>query len=517
MHYFSSDRVKISLRPLKLQEAQMGASVARAFSVSGAEDSGRLTNLVNRAARTIFEMGAGPAAVGHGGRRLRRGARRSRAAPKMPMAFKDQDDVLRVVYKEIMIRFATKTSVATRKKILAKHGFAIRKRNAFCRRQYVVKHKSDRRQGAQLLDVANDWADMEEVEFSIPNFVSEYQRVAASPKIHSEQWHLTGSADNVDIRKAWRITQGKPSIAVAVLDDGVEIKHPDLKRRIKKDADGHPGRDFFVPDDSPEHHDPNPKVFNWPYDELAGNDIHGTPCAGVICASGASKNVRGAAPRCKVLPVKIFHADAIAPDEYIANAIRYSAANADILSCSWSGPYSPDVESAITEDAGDARGGKGAAVFCAAGNESSSVGYPARLPAAVAVGASTHKAKLAHYSNTGPEISVVAPSSGDGRGIYCSDVAIANRGFNLGSADAGGADGVHTNDFGGTSSATPLAAGVAALMLSVKPSLTREEVREILQETADKIDGGYGSDGHSNRYGYGRVNAGEAVKAAKNA
>jgi subtilisin family serine protease len=74
------------------------------------------------------------------------------------------------------------------------------------------------------------------------------------------------------------------------------------------------------------------------------------------------------------------------------------------------------------------------------------------------------------------------------------------------------------NDFGGTSSATPLVAGVVGLMLSVNPDLTREQVTSILLRTADKIDGAqarYNNQGFSNTHGYGRVNALKAVTAAR--
>ena len=79
-----------------------------------------------------------------------------------------------------------------------------------------------------------------------------------------------------------------------------------------------------------------------------------------------------------------------------------------------------------------------------------------------------------------------------------------------------GADGLHTNAFGGTSSATPLAAGVAALILSANPNLPRGDVRKILQETADKIGpaNAYKPNGYSDEYGYGRINAEEAVARA---
>ena len=99
---------------------------------------------------------------------------------------------------------------------------------------------------------------------------------------------------------------------------------------------------------------------------MTGNDIHGTPCAGVIAAAG--QGAFGIAFGCRVLAVKIFHADAFAADERVADAIRYAASQADILSCSWSGGSSPDIELAV-EDAHHRASGLGSAVFCAAGND----------------------------------------------------------------------------------------------------------------------------------------------------
>lgn len=362
--------------------------------------------------------------------------------------------------------------------------------------------------------------------FASPNFVSEYRRTALA-KIHPEQWHLwnrgrvAGQAkgEDANIREAWKTSTGNAHVIVAVLDDGVDVDHPNLKARIVKDPDPKDpkdkhGRDFFVPSSSPEHYDPRPKVFKYPFDQMAGNDIHGTPCAGVAAAAGSRDNVRGAAPGCRLLPVKIFHADYIASDARVADAMRYAGRIADILSCSWGGPWSPDVELAV-EDIASGRGKKGVAVFCATGNGSANqVDFPAALDGTIAVGASTDQGARAWYSNQGPEISVVAPSNGGVRGIYITDVSYPNRGFNVGDKSAGGKDGLHTNDFGGTSSATPLAVGVGALVVSVNPTLTREELRGVLERTAEKIGSGYDASGHSPEFGYGRVNAGAAVEEA---
>lgn len=518
MHFYTAERRKVALQALKLEPFGDHSDYGVGFRVPDTEYGTRAAEQVTRAARMIFEMTS----------KVR--GRRAMSTAVRPAVFEDAESgLLRLVYKEIMIRLRKGVPARIRDQILRKHGFGIRSKSRFVPNQFVVKHKSGRRVGADLLSIANDWAEMEEVAFSAPNFVSEYHRSAKAPipKINEEQWHLWNrgiyvgqtTGEDVNARGAWRTTLGRPGVVVAVLDDGIDVDHPNLKSRIARHPDPHDandvcGRDFFIPEDHPEHYNPRPKVFQYPYDRMHGNDIHGTPCAGVVSAAGKTAHVNGIAPRCKILPVKIFHADDLASDARVADAIRYAASVASVISCSWGGPPSPDIELAIQEDAAEARDGRGVPVFCAAGNDGTrGVDFPAAYDHAIAVGASTDQAKLADYSNTGPEISVVAPSSGGVSGIFTTDVSVAHRGFNTGNDEAGGADGLDTNDFGGTSSATPLAAGVAALVLSVNHKLTRKEVQDVLEQTADKIGTGYGRNGHSPRFGYGRVNAAKAVGA----
>lgn len=434
-----------------------------------------------------------------------------------------------MVHREVVIRFRAGTPERMRQQILAKHGFAARTKNRFIADQLVVFDPSGRRSGADLVEIANDCAQMDEVAFATPNFVSEYRRVAARPAAHREQWHLRNTArydgqtagEDVAARDAWKITTGRRAVVVAVLDDGVDVEHANLRSNIRRRPDpSEPrdlmGRDFFVPDDeSAEHFNPRPKRFRYPYHRMTGNDIHGTPCAGVIAAAGRNRGAGGIAPKCRILAVKIFHADDLAADARVADAIRYAALHADVLSCSWTGGQSPDVELAIQDARTLGRRGRGAAIFCAAGNEDGDpVGFPASDPGSIAVGASTDQADLASYSNVGPEIWIVAPSSGGIRGIFTTDVSLPSRGFNLGTAADGGKDGLHTNDFGGTSSATPLAAGVAALMLSANRRLDVDGMKEILAGTAEKIGSGYDAAGRNDRFGYGRVHAARAVAQA---
>ncbi len=451
--------------------------------------------------------------VGKEGQRLQllhlgeaeRPAVRSSTSPWLSVFREAATGLLRVVHRELVLRFASWVPVERRHAIVEDADCVLRRFNPFISDQIVVSPHERRPTGLELVALANHWMEMEEVVFAAPSFLSEYRR-EQPPSVRHDEWHLCsrgGPSIGGDIRvtAAWERTLGEPDIVVAVLDDGVDLEHPNLRRNLWSNPEptalDRVGRDFSADLDEPGHLDPRPKCFG---------DIHGTPCAGLIAAAGINGSV-GVAPGCRVLPVKIFRGDELACDEGVANAIRYAALHADVLSCSWIGGYSPDVRQAL-EDAGTlGRHGLGTAVFCAAGNgEGAPVAFPASDPCTIAVGASTDLGTGAEYSNRGPEISVVAPSSGGTRRIFTTDVSLPGRGYSPGD--------LHTNEFGGTSAATAITAGVAALVLSVHPGLDRWELKDLLEETAEKIGGGYNALGHSLEMGYGRVDAGRAVEEA---
>jgi subtilisin family serine protease len=443
--------------------------------------------------------------------------------PKVAAFVDTETELLRTVYKEIVVRFKPGISERKRAGLLRKHGFRVVRTNPFVPDQVVIEDPNGKRQGVDLVNVANAIRENdEEVRFATPNFVSQYRR-EAQLSIPSVQWHLrnTGalagqkSGEDVRAREAWKRTRGRAGIVIAVLDDGVDIDHPALKGRIWRSPKGHReyGRDFTLKNDQADHYNPRPKIFQPPFDNFDLNDIHGTACSGVAVANDS--RCRGIAPRCKLLAVKVFQANLMAEDERVADAIRYAGTVASVISLSWTASRSADVQAAL-EDIGRNRGGRGVVVLAATGNFSKPVEWPASDPSVIGVGASTDKGELADYSNTGDEVSIVAPSGGGVAEIFTTDVSAAGRGFNLGDAAKGGADGMYTNDFSGTSSATPLAAGVAALVLSVNSSLSRTEVQGILETTADKIGpkSSYNAKGRSKKFGFGRVNAGAAVTAA---
>ena len=161
-------------------------------------------------------------------------------------------------------------------------------------------------------------------------------------------------------------------------------------------------------------------------------------------------------------------------------------------------------------------------------------------PDVITVSASTSLSQKAAYRNWGDSISICAPSNNAPPGMWFQETgfvftqpAISSYlpGRGMFTTDqlgvAGYNPGDFTSNFGGTSSATPMVAGVAALILSASPNLTASQVRSILEQTTDKIvdinpdpqlgmrGGTYDENGHSLWFGYGKVNAENAVRSAQ--
>lgn len=446
----------------------------------------------------------------------------SRVARTMPVFVERESQLKLVATEQILVRFNPRSSARTRRRLLDGLDLEIVGRSEFDRERHVVVSKSVRR-ASRALDLANQLAEADDVvAFAAPNFLAEVRKRSLDDRLFRDQWHLDNTGQNgakplQDVRAvaAWnRIGGGGDrSIVIAIVDDGVDLDHPDLVGNLWKNPhagarDKH-GRDF-TDDDDP--YNPRPKAFNRPFDDTEKNDIHGTCCAGVAAAVGDNRRgVAGIAWRCRLMAVKIFDGPAFVPNDRIADGVRYAARYADVISCSWGTPRHPDIESAIDYAVTKGRRGRGSVVCVATGNEySRRIGFPSTHESVIAVGACNDRGVRSKYSNYGKGIDIVAPSDDDRRpGITTTDVHFAGKGY---SRQA------YCDDFGGTSSATPLVAGVAALVLSANKSLTSDDVYGILTSTADKIDmkrGGY-TRGYSVRYGYGRVDADAAVAAALN-
>lgn len=513
----------VDLQPLPLSlEAVAGTTVAR---LSGTPVAEMATARVMRAAQAFFELPSKAPAAAAAPIVASRSKASTRALGnvlerKTISAYLDAEtQLMRILYKQIVLRFKPGTPQTLRNAIIRDSGLHLFAENPLAPGQVTLSDEARLHPGEALVRLAAQLATLDEVAFATPDFISQYRRSlpAATGNPSTKQWHLR----LIGASQAWKLGRGKRSVVVAVLDDGIDVEHPELRTNVLRHPDPDEprdlcGRDFYLPDDDADHFNPRPKRFRAPFEEMAGNDIHGTCCAGV--AVGRGPKAYGMAPNCRLLPVKVFHADDLASDSRVADAIRYSAQFADVISCSWGGAKSPDIEFALRDARAIGRKGRGSVVVCASGNEESKqVNYPASDPNAMAIGASTDGEELAWYSNSGPQLCVVAPSNGGERGIFTTDVSTQGRGFNTGTVAAGGTDGLFTNDFGGTSSATPLVAGLCALILSLKPDMTPDDVRGILIASAKKIGpaSAYKANGHSNKFGHGRIDAAKAVALAK--
>ena len=354
----------------------------------------------------------------------------------------------------------------------------------------------------------------EEIELCHPELIRERQTRVAYP----QQWHLRATTiggnlieAHASVEAAWRIGRGQGS-TIAVIDDGVDVDHVEFRAAGGIVAP----RDMTIASD-----DPRPK---------RNEDNHGTACAGVACAAGVD-GASGVAPEARLMPLRL--ASGLGSQDE-ADAFVWAARNgADVISCSW-GPFDgewwnpadpvhqqvvplPDsTRLAIDFALEQGRGGRGCVIAWAAGNGNESVehdGY-ASHPGVIAVGACNDRGTRSVYSDYGRPVWCCFPSSdleGDELtpGIWTTD-RLGSAGYNPGSDALGHAAGNYTNDFGGTSSAAPGVAGLCALVLSVKPALSAADVKQVLAETADRIDeehGKYDKSGRSPLYGHGRVNA----------
>ncbi|MDJ0507843.1 MAG: S8 family serine peptidase [Crocosphaera sp.] len=415
-------------------------------------------------------------------------------------AFLDPNGLEFILTDEVLVRFEGSVSRENRRQLCENYNTVILDDTSDIWRIRVLD-----RDGDAPLTIANDLAAEPGVEFAEPNALQNavFMAVAApTDQKFTDEWHLnnTGQGGGVvgaDVKalNAWEVSKGAPDIRVVIHDSGVDINHPDLKANIG------PGWDFDNNDDDAS----NP------------SGPHGTACAGIVAAAQNGQGVVGIAPNCKIIPLRAAGAHTW---ETWAQTFEWAAEHGDIISCSWSISPNNTLSAAIRKVISSGRNGKGIPVFCATGNDGvTPIYYPASMAETIAVGASTNQDRRAFYSSYGQGIDFVAPSGGGTRRIETTDIQGSN-GYNKNAGALGDyCEAEDDSGFSGTSAATPLAAGVAALMLSVNPSLSAAEVRNILRETAIKIDpvnGQYNADGWSQQYGYGRIDAAQAVLAAQN-
>jgi len=413
-----------------------------------------------------------------------------------------------VVYTEnFFVKFADDLGGSACRALLAASGLAIKRALEYARNAYFVAAPEGT--GRRVFAIAARLLEDPRVELCHPELARRIQRRRAFP----QQWHLKKTViggvtidASASVEAAWSLSQGEGTI-LALIDDGVDIDHEEFAGSNKVVAPR---------DTTRQSDDPRP----------GSRDDHGTACAGVACANGLH-GASGVAPRARLMPIRC--ASALG-SQAEADAFFWAAQHgADVISCSWGpadnegpAPLPDSTRLAMDWAFANGRGGKGCVICFAAGNGNESVdedGY-ASYPKVIAVAACNDRGKKSDYSDYGRAIHCAFPSSdlstARTTGIWTTD-RTGTPGYNAGRLADGDAAGNYTNSFGGTSSASPGVAGTVALVLARNPSLRWDEVKDVLRRSCDPIDpagGKYDDQGKSRKYGYGRVNAKQAVALA---
>ena len=321
---------------------------------------------------------------------------------------------------------------------------------------------------AQTISLSQD----ARVEFAEPNG---YYQATVNPDDPSlgSQWALA----KIQAPAAWDVTTGSNTIAIGIVDTGVDRDHPDLDAKVV------PGYDFANNDSDP-----------------TDDNGHGTHVAGIAAAeTNNGVGIAGVSWGASIMPVKVLDASGSGTWEHVAAGIHYAADHgARIINLSLGGEYySSSVQSAI-----DYAYDMGVLVFASAGNcgdpatyalngcsTLNPILYPAGMNHVMGVAATDSSDHSASFSEHNGYVDVAAPG-----------VLILSTLWNDTYAS-----------WSGTSMASPHVAGLAALVWSVNPALTSDDVANIIETTAVDL-GDPGQDAH---YGYGRINALAAVQEAR--
>jgi subtilisin family serine protease len=268
----------------------------------------------------------------------------------------------------------------------------------------------------------------------------------------------TGAVPGADIKAtaAWEITRGSKDIKIGVIDSGIDFTHPDLKNAIA-------GYDFQNNDND------------------ASDDVgHGSIVAGVAAGTGNNQEgISGVCPKCSILPVKVNNNTEFTTSNSI-KGVRYAVDNgAKVLNLSYSGPFSQAEKDAI-----DYALSKNVTIVAAVSQGNIGlkdyVTYPAYYDGVIAVGSVTNQDKKTPSSDYGSRLDVFAQGNRTLSTVRSSLPSGQRCAENLNALYS------YCN---GTSYATPQVAGAAGLLLSKNPNLKPAEVRTLLRQGADNIDG----------------------------
>lgn len=330
------------------------------------------------------------------------------------------------------------------------------------------------------------------VEISLVPNDPYYSSTGSWGQSYPDLWGL----HKISTEQAWDITTGSEQVVVAVIDTGVDYNHEDLAGNMATN----PGEIGNGKENNGLDDDQNGYIDDWRgWDFVHNNNDpmddhgHGSHCAGTIAAVGNNAlGVVGVSWKTKIYPIKFLDAQGRGTSEGAVKALTYGAdLGIKISSNSWGGGYSQSVNDAVKY-----AHQKGQTVVVAAGNSATDALYysPASSANAVTVGATQPDDSLAPFSNIGPKIDVTAP------GVDILSVRASN-------TSRGNVLNDKYTRASGTSMATPHVAGLASLVLALHPEFSNEEIRSVINASADDL----GDPDKDKNFGYGRINAQKAL------
>lgn len=370
------------------------------------------------------------------------------------------------IQNEVLIKFKGAIDEHYLEQLTAKYNLQIIKKN----NTTVILHSNEQntKQLIKLLE-ANELSQNSPIEYIEPHFIyltNEENEQIPLPQIPNDllymdyQWNLP----MIFTEEGWEITRGKEDVIVAVIDTGVDLYHPEFENRLVD------GINIIEPNSAP-----------------LDDDGHGTHVAGIISANtNNNEGIAGITWYNKIMPIKVLDQSGAGTLFDVAEGIIWATDNgAKVINLSL-GNY---AESKYLHDAVKYAYSKDVVMIAATGNDNTDeLGYPASYPEVLGVSAINSRQSRAEFSNYGDYVDVVAP------------------GVNIPSTYPGN----QYAALSGTSMASPHVAGLAGLVRATNPSLTNEEVYQLIKDTAIDL----GPPGRDKYYGYGQININGAVQKA---
>lgn len=324
--------------------------------------------------------------------------------------------------------------------------------------------------GTDIMAAVQEYTADPNVEYAEPNYIARITLIPNDTYYASKQW----APNKIKAPDAWEKETGDPSVIIAIIDTGIDFDHADLAGQIWTNLIELSGTPTVDDDGNGYIDDINGGDFVNVDNDPDDDHSHGSHVSGIAAATmNNNEGIAGICPGCRIMPLKVCDAGGSCKSGDIAAAIRYAADNgAKIISMGLGGPCST-----LKAQAMHYAWSNGLLIIAAAGNRGGyGIDWPARFLRVMAIGASNNKDKRASFSDYGKQLDLVAPGVN-----ILSTVPYHNLDPRLDPLDN------QYDWFSGTSIATPHVAGVAGLIWSANPALSKGQVWRILIKSTDNL------------------------------